>query len=176
MSIDSKRAAAIKLFIFDVDGVLTDGRIIIDDQGLESKFFDVKDGHGLKLMQRAGIRAAFLTGRESRVVAHRSRELGVDIVHQGVKNKIEVYDKILIEENLTDREVAFAGDDLVDLPVLRRVGLSMAPSDAVDEVKAEVHYVCDRPGGRGAAREMVELLLRAQGTWPAVTHRYYENA
>jgi len=169
------RLAPIKLVIFDVDGVLTDGRIIIDDQGVESKFFNVRDGHGIKLLQRAGLRAAFLTGRQSRVVDRRAEELGVRLIYQGAKNKIEIYEKILTEQKMADPEIAYAGDDLVDLPVMRRVGLALAPADAVVEVKAAAHYVCRSAGGHGAAREMVELILKGQKRWEAVTARYYQT-
>ena len=173
MGLDRARLAPIKLVIFDVDGVLTDGRIIIDDEGNETKFFHVRDGHGLKLLQRAGLKAALLTGRQSRVVLLRAAELGIELIYQGAKNKLEPYEKILKDLSLTEAEVAFAGDDLVDLPVMRRVGLAMAPADAIDEVKAAAHYVCRQAGGRGAVREMVELILKGQDRWNKLVARYY---
>jgi 3-deoxy-D-manno-octulosonate 8-phosphate phosphatase (KDO 8-P phosphatase) len=173
MKLDPALAKPIKLLILDVDGVLTDGRIVMDNNGIESKFFHVRDGHGLKMLSRTGVRLAFLTGRESRVVAHRAADLGVDIVHQGAKNKIEVYEGIINELGLSDHEVAMAGDDIVDLPVMRRVGLAMCPSDAIDEIKAVCHLISALPGGRGAVREMVEALMKAQDTWEKVTARYY---
>jgi len=163
----------IKLVIFDVDGVLTDGRIVMDNNGVESKFFDVRDGTGIKWLKRAGLEIAFLTGRESRVVEFRAAELGVDIIRQGAKVKLTVYEEILDEFGLTDRKVAFAGDDLIDLPVLRRVGLSMAPADARPEIKEAVHFVCQNAGGRGAVREMAEMILKGQGLWESITERYY---
>lgn len=163
----------LKLVIFDVDGVLTDGRIVIDDNGLESKFFHVKDGHGIRLLMRAGIKVALLTGRKSRVVEIRASDLGIDMVYQGVHNKIDVYDELLKDLNLKDEEAAFAGDDLIDLSVMRRVGLAMAPSDAVAEVKDIAHFVCRSAGGRGAAREMTEFILKGLGRWDEVTARYY---
>ncbi|MFH1092309.1 MAG: HAD-IIIA family hydrolase [Pseudomonadota bacterium] len=172
MKVAPDRLAPIKLIIFDVDGVLTDGRIVIDDNGLESKFFNVRDGHGLKLLLRAGLEVAFMTGRQSRVVEHRANELGVKMVYQGVKKKLEIYEAILARTSLTDSETAFAGDDLVDLPVMRRVGLALAPADAIDEVKAVAHFVSRLSGGRGAAREMVEFILKGQGKWEEVTARY----
>jgi len=175
LKITPDRLAPIKLVIFDVDGVLTDGRIIIDDQGVESKFFNVRDGHGIKLLQRAGLQAAFLTGRQSRVVDRRAEELGVRLVYQGAKNKIEIYEQILAEQKTADSEVAYAGDDLVDLPVMRRVGLALTPADAIDEVKAAAHYVCRLAGGHGAAREMVELILKGRGLWASVTARYHQS-
>lgn len=170
---DPALAAPIRLVIFDVDGVLTDGRIVIDEEGRESKFFDVRDGHGLKLLQRAGLQVAFLTGRESRVVEVRAAELGVGLVRQGARDKVAVYEELLARTGLTDREVAFAGDDLVDLPVMRRVGLALAPADAAGEVRAAAHWVARSAGGRGAAREMVELILKAQGRWAEVVARYF---
>ena len=173
MKLDPALAKPVKLLILDVDGVLTDGRIVLDDNGLESKFFHVRDGHGLKMLSRTDVKVGFLTGRQSRVVAHRAAELGVDIVHQGAKNKIEVYEGIIGELGLSDHEVAMAGDDIVDLPVMRRVGLAMCPSDAIDEIKAVCHMISAFPGGGGAVREMVEALMKAQGTWEQVTARYF---
>ena len=164
----------IKLAIFDVDGVLTDGRVIMDDNGMEYKFFHARDGHGLRLMMRAGIEIAFLTGRQSRVVERRAEDLGVTMIYQGVKNKIEVYERILAEQNLAGEETSFAGDDLVDLPVMRRVGLALAPADAVDEVKSCAHFIAVRNGGHGAAREMAEHILKGMGRWDEVVARYYQ--
>lgn len=172
MNMDQAGLARIKLLLLDVDGVMTDGRIVLDDNGVESKFFNVRDGHGLKMLQRAGLRVGILTGRKSRVVDLRAAELGVEIVFQGAKNKLEVYERMLAEQSLTDKEVAFAGDDVIDLPVLRRVGLALAPADAVDEVREVVHYVCRAAGGHGAVREIVELLLRGQGLWEQAMARY----
>jgi 3-deoxy-D-manno-octulosonate 8-phosphate phosphatase (KDO 8-P phosphatase) len=175
MKVDMVRIAPIKLVIFDVDGVLTDGRIVIDDNGIESKFFHVRDGHGIKLLIRAGIKVAFLTGRQSRVVQRRAEELNVSMVYQGAKNKIEFYEKILDELSLTNQEAAFCGDDLVDLPVMRITGLALAPADACPEVKAVAHYICRERGGRGAAREMAELILKGTGLWENVVSRYMQT-
>lgn len=173
MNPDRTRIEPIKLVIFDVDGVLTDGRIVIDNNGIESKFFDVRDGTGIKWLVRAGLRAAFLTGRQSRVVEFRAAELGVTIIRQGAKDKVKAYEEILTELGLSDREAAFAGDDLIDLPVLRRVGLAIAPADARPEVKAVAHYVCQNAGGRGAVREMAEMILKGRGLWEEVAARYF---
>ena len=173
MASDWARAASIKLAIFDVDGVLTDGRIVIDDNGVESKFFNVRDGHGIKLLQRAGLMVGLLTGRQSEVVDRRAAELGIQLVYQGIKNKIEAYDIILRDLSLTDDQTAFAGDDLIDLPVMRRVGLALSPADAIDEVKSISHFVSRFPGGHGAVRDMVEFILKAQGKWEEVTARYF---
>jgi 3-deoxy-D-manno-octulosonate 8-phosphate phosphatase (KDO 8-P phosphatase) len=163
----------VKLVIFDVDGVLTDGRIVLNDHGVESKFFDVRDGSGIKWLVRVGLDVAFLTGRQSHVVELRAAELGVTRIHQGAKVKIDVYERLLNEAGLQDEAVAYAGDDLIDLPVMRRVGLALAPADARPEVKAAAHYVCQEGGGRGAVREIVELILKGQGFWEQVTAPYF---
>ena len=139
----------IKILILDVDGVLTDGRIVIDDAGLESKQFDVKDGHGLKILMRYGIDVVLLTGRQSRVVEHRATDLGITEVHQGIWNKAEAFEEILKRRNITPEETACVGDDVVDIPLLRRAGFSVAVADAVLEARQVADYVTHRPGGRG---------------------------
>jgi 3-deoxy-D-manno-octulosonate 8-phosphate phosphatase (KDO 8-P phosphatase) len=169
----AERIRAVKLVIFDVDGVLTDGRIVLNDDGVESKFFDVRDGSGIKWLVRVGLDVAFLTGRQSHVVEVRAAELGVTRIHQGAKVKIDIYERLLNEAGLQDEAVAYAGDDLIDLPVMRRVGLALAPADARPEVKAAAHYVCREGGGRGAVREIVELILKGQGFWEQVTAPYF---
>lgn len=168
------KLAKIKLLLLDVDGVLTDGRIIYDSQGNELKAFDVKDGHGLKMLQRAGINVGIITGRSSAVVSRRAQELGIDILCQGALDKLPPYLKILSEQGLTDEQVAYVGDDVVDLPVLRRAGFSATVADAVCEVIPYVDYVTSRPGGRGAVREISDLLLRASGRWDELTKKYFE--
>ncbi len=167
------RCKKIRLLLLDVDGIMTDGRIIYDNNGIESKAFDVKDGHGLKLLQRAGVRVGIITGRESRVVVQRARELGIGIVHQAAKEKIVPYLQVLKETGLQDEQIAYAGDDLVDLPILRRVGLALSVADGVEEVRSCVHYVTQRRGGRGAVREMCEMILKKSGRWQGVTERYF---
>ena len=162
----------VKLLILDVDGVLTDGRIIIDDAGAESKNFDVRDGHGLKILMRYGIEVALLTGRRSQVVEHRAAELGIAEVHQGIWNKAEAFAEILQRRNLLPEETAYAGDDIVDIPVLRQVGFAIAVADAVPEVRNIADYVTGCRGGRGAVRELCEVILRAQGFWADVAVRY----
>lgn len=169
------RLKPIKLLLLDVDGVLTDGRIVFDNNGVETKAFDVKDGHGLKMVQRAGLKVGLLTGRTSEVTRIRAQELGIDLVIQGAKDKLAPYLEILKTEGLTDAEVAYVGDDVVDLPVLRRVGFAATVADAVDEVKPFVHYVASRPGGKGAVREICDRLLRGAGLWEAATLRYFEG-
>lgn len=168
-----ERLRRIRLLLLDVDGVLTDGRIIYDAQGIETKAFDVKDGHGLKLLQRSGVQVGIITGRQSEVVNIRARELGIDIVYQGVKDKLVPFEEVLQNLRLTADEVAYMGDDLPDLPVLRRAGWAVAPADAVGEIKPYVHYVTVGPGGRGAVREVCDLLLRERGHWTEMTSRYF---
>jgi len=170
--LDQERLKLIKLLILDVDGVLTDGKIIYNDRGEEIKAFDVKDGHGIKLLMRSGIEIALITGRESEVVLHRARDLGIEQVYQKVTNKMEVYEKILNDKKLEGENVGFVGDDLVDIPVLKRVGFSAAVLDAVSEVKEIADYIASKKGGGGAVREICELLLKAQNKWKGVTERY----
>ncbi|PLY03547.1 MAG: phenylphosphate carboxylase subunit delta [Desulfuromonas sp.] len=167
------KLAAIRLLLLDVDGVMTDGRIVYDNQGNELKAFDVKDGHGLKVLQRAGIKVGIITGRESEIVRKRARELGIEILYQGAKRKLEPYEEILASEGLTDEQVAYVGDDVVDLPILRRVGFSATVADAVADVLPLVDYVTQRPGGRGAVREICDLLVKAAGKWDELTARYF---
>jgi 3-deoxy-D-manno-octulosonate 8-phosphate phosphatase (KDO 8-P phosphatase) len=171
-----ERLGKIRLLLLDVDGVMTDGRIIYDNHGVETKAFDVKDGHGLKLLQRAGLKVGIITGRESEVVRFRARELGIDVLHQGAKSKLEPYLETIGELGLRDEEVGYMGDDIVDLPVLRRVGFAATVADAVEEVKPFVHYVATRRGGRGAVREVCDLILKTTGRWPEVTDRYFAGA
>jgi 3-deoxy-D-manno-octulosonate 8-phosphate phosphatase (KDO 8-P phosphatase) len=173
--LDQERLKLIKLLILDVDGVLTDGKIIYNDRGEEIKAFDVKDGHGIKLLMRSGIEIALITGRESEVVLHRARDLGIEQVYQKVTNKMEVYEKILNDKKLEDENVGFVGDDLVDIPVLKRVGFSAAVLDAVSEVKEIADYIASKKGGGGAVREICELLLKAQNKWKGVIERYQQN-
>jgi 3-deoxy-D-manno-octulosonate 8-phosphate phosphatase (KDO 8-P phosphatase) len=167
--------AKIKLLLLDVDGVMTDGRIVYDNAGGETKSFDVKDGHGLKLVQRAGIQVGIITGRKSEAVARRAAELGIDLVYQGVKDKRVPFKEILEKLAITPEEVAYVGDDIVDLPVMRQVGFAATVADAVDDVKPYAHMVAKRCGGRGAVREICDFLLKESGRWPAVASHYFEN-
>lgn len=171
-----KRLERVKLLILDVDGVMTDGRIIFDSNGVESKFFNVKDGHGIKMLQRAGIEVGIISGRQSMVVANRAAELGIERVFQKATDKLAPYNQILADTGLSDKEVAFIGDDIIDIPVLRRVGFAAAPADAVTEVIPFVHFVTKNCGGWGAVREVSDLLLKAQGRWEELTARYFESA
>lgn len=162
----------IKLLVLDVDGVLTDGKIIIDDLGNESKNFNVRDGHGLKLLMRGGMEVALLTGRESKVVKLRADELGIRDVYQGVRNKEAIMGEILAVKGLPGECVAYIGDDIVDIPVFRMVGFSASVADAMDYVKEYVDYVSGKNGGEGAVREICEMILKARGKWNDVTSRY----
>lgn len=162
----------IKMLILDVDGVMTDGGIMMDNDGREMKIFNVRDGHGLVMVQRYGLQVAILTGRRSAVVEHRARDLRITEVYQGALNKKEVFEEILKKNNLTPEQVAYLGDDIVDIPVLKMVGFSAAVADALDIVKKAVDYVAINKGGRGAVRELCEMLLTAQGYWTEVADRY----
>ena len=164
--------AAIRLVGFDVDGVLTDGRIIIDDEGRETKNFCSRDGLGLRILRRAGLDVVLITGRERRLLEIRARDLGISEIHQGIEDKWTVLENVLKRKNLSPQEAAFAGDDLIDLPVLTRVGLALAPADAVPEVLAVAHFVAQAPGGRGAVRQMIEFILKGQGRWDEVLRFY----
>jgi 3-deoxy-D-manno-octulosonate 8-phosphate phosphatase (KDO 8-P phosphatase) len=160
------RAARLRLLLFDVDGVLTDGSVSIGESGSESKAFFIRDGAALVWARREGVKLGLLSGRPSGATTRRAAELGISITVQGVADKGEAYAEILRANSLGDEHVAYMGDDLLDLPVLARVGLSAAPADAVDEVRARVHWVSAHGGGRGAVREFIELVLKARGRWP----------
>lgn len=166
------RIRLIRLLILDVDGVMTDGRIIMDYAGREIKNFDVKDGHGIKVLMRYGIDVVLVTGRRSTVVEHRARDLGISEVHQGVTNKLEIADTILRNRSLNYEHIAFVGDDIVDISLLRRVGFSAAVADAAEDVKKCADYVTIRKGGRGAVREVCEVILKAKGEWTDVAKKY----
>jgi 3-deoxy-D-manno-octulosonate 8-phosphate phosphatase (KDO 8-P phosphatase) len=168
------RIAPVRLLLLDVDGVLTDGRIVFDSNGIESKFFNVKDGHGIKMLQRSGIEVGIISGRQSRVVANRAAELGISLVYQNCLDKLGPYGEILEKTGFVDSQVAYMGDDLIDIPLLRRVGFSAAPADAAVEVLPHVQFVSKNKGGWGAVREVCDLLLKEQGAWDEVTGRYFK--
>lgn len=172
MPFPTDRAGKIKALVLDVDGVLTDGRIIYDEWGDELKHFDVQDGAGLAFWRRAGLRSAIITARNSRLVKRRAKELQVDFLAQKALVKLPVFERLLTRWRLTTEQVCVMGDDLMELPLLRRAGLAVAVPNAVDEVKAVCHYVTTRPGGRGAVREVIEALLKANGLWADITRRY----
>ena len=171
-----QRAAKIKLVLFDVDGVLTDGKILMHADGSESKTFDIKDGTGIVWALRQGLTVGFLSARSSAATAQRAAQLGVTLVHQGVRSKLDTYDQIVDGLILDDDQTAYMGDDLLDLPVLMRVGLATAPADAAAEVRSRVHWVTNSKGGSGAARELIEVILRAQGRWEALLATYVTEA
>lgn len=168
----ARKAAGIRLVLFDVDGVLTDGKIQLHADGSESKQFSIRDGTGIVWAQRAGIAIGLLSGRHSAATTARASQLGIRIMRQQVGDKLRMYRELLDQERLADDAVAFMGDDVLDLPVLSRVALSAAPADAASDVLARVDWVSSRAGGDGAARELIELLLRAQGKWDALLQGY----
>ncbi len=154
------KARKIRLLLLDVDGVMTDGTIILDSRGNETKAFHVRDGHGIKLAQKAGITVGIITGRSSEAVNLRARELGIREVHQGAQDKLAVYDSLKSKYGLRDEEIAYIGDDIVDVPIFSRVGLAAAVADADHSVKPYVDMVTKAGGGRGAVREVITLLLK----------------
>ncbi|MFB3906525.1 MAG: KdsC family phosphatase [Acidobacteriota bacterium] len=166
------RLKHIRLVLTDVDGVLTDGRIAKLPHGDELKFFSIYDGLGIRLAQRCGIEVGFLSGRKSRQVTARATELGVNVVIQGAADKVQAFESLCQDKGLSFEQVAYVGDDLPDIRLLRKVGFSAAPVNAVSAVKECVDYVTSTKGGRGALREIIELILRAQGKWDQVLVDY----
>jgi len=158
------RASRVAVLLFDVDGVLTDGKILLHGDGTESKAFDIKDGTALVWARRAGLTVGFLSARSSSATEQRASQLGITLVRQGVANKGDAYGEILADLRMTDEQVAYMGDDILDLPVLLRAGLSAAPADAAGEVRTRVHWVSRARGGDGAARELIELVPEAAST------------
>ncbi|RMF99485.1 MAG: 3-deoxy-manno-octulosonate-8-phosphatase KdsC [Nitrospirae bacterium] len=165
-------ASKVKLLILDVDGVLTDGRIILDNEGNEFKAFHVRDGHGIKLLVRNGVEVAIITGRRSRVVQRRAEELGIKDVYQKCFDKVVAYNDLKSKHALTDEEICYVGDDIVDIPVMRRVGFPVAVSDADPEISRHAIMVTSCGGGRGAVREVAEVILKAKGLWEKVINGY----
>ena len=175
MSVQAK-ASRVRLLLFDVDGVLTTGEVIMHTDGSESKGFHIRDGAAIVWAQRAGLMVGLLSARSSGATAHRAAQLAVRIVEQGVKSKIVAYEQIIRDAKVDDRDVAYMGDDLLDLQVLARVGLSAAPADAAPEVRDRVDWVSTVAGGRGAVRELVEMVLRAQQRWDDVLRQHLPQA
>jgi 3-deoxy-D-manno-octulosonate 8-phosphate phosphatase (KDO 8-P phosphatase) len=159
------RARAVRLAIFDVDGVLTDGGLHYSDSGEETKIFDVRDGHGMKMLQASGVALAIITSRTSKCVARRAENLGIELVFQGVEDKVSAFQRLLSHLELDPIACAYMGDDWVDLPVLLRCGLALTVPEAPAVVRERVHYVTHANGGRGAVREACELIMHAQGTF-----------
>lgn len=162
----------IKVLVLDADGVLTDGKIYLNDRGEEMKAFDSKDGHGLKLIMRAGIQVAIITGRISQALEHRARELGIELLLQNVKDKRPALIELAQRIGCAPGEMAYMGDDVVDLPAMAVCGLTFAPADALEIVRARVDYVTERGGGNGAVREAVEIILKHMGMYDQVMERY----
>lgn len=162
-----ERARAVRMIVFDVDGVLTDGSLFFGDQGEEYKAFNSRDGHGIKMLRASGVETGIITGRTSQVVLHRARNLGIVQIFQGAEDKLDAFRKLLEAARLAPFQIAYMGDDLVDLPVINRCGLAITVPDAPEEVKARCQVVTTAGAGRGAAREACELIMRAQGTWAA---------
>jgi 3-deoxy-D-manno-octulosonate 8-phosphate phosphatase (KDO 8-P phosphatase) len=167
------RIEKVRLLIVDNDGVMTDGRIVYGDHGDELKFFDIHDGHGLVMLRRAGLKAVMISGKKSRVNKRRMKDVGFSELYQNAKDKLAVYEKVLKKHRLSPEEVCYIGDDLIDLPPMTRSGLAVAVANAVPEVKAAAHHVTERPGGRGAVRETIDMILKGKGLWEEVTKRYF---
>jgi 3-deoxy-D-manno-octulosonate 8-phosphate phosphatase (KDO 8-P phosphatase) len=167
-----RRAAEVRLLLLDCDGVLTDGRITPAASGVELKSFHVHDGHGLVMLHRAGLRSGIISGRTSRLVEMRAADLGIKYVRQGALDKISVYESLLAEDAVESAQVAYIGDDVVDIPLMRRSGLAVAVADATADTRAAAHYVTHLAGGHGAVREVCELILKAQGRWDELMERY----
>ena len=171
-----ERAARIKLLLMDCDGVLTDGRIWLFENGEEQKGFHTRDGLGTALLHRAGLRSGIISGRTSSAVERRARTLGMSFIVQGHENKVQAFADILTQANVTNAEVAYIGDDLNDIPLMVQSGLGVAVADAAPETRERAHYVTKALGGFGAVREVIELILKSQGRWDDLINRYIPAA
>jgi 3-deoxy-D-manno-octulosonate 8-phosphate phosphatase (KDO 8-P phosphatase) len=167
-------AKGIKLLILDVDGVLTDGAIILDNEGNEYKSFNVRDGHGIKMLIHAGIHVAIITGRHSKVVERRAHELGITEVFQKCRDKRTAYRKLIEQYSLKDCEVAYIGDDIVDAPIMALAGLPVAVADATEDTKGYALLITKSRGGRGAVREVTDFILKSKGIWQVMFDDYFE--
>ena len=170
-----ERAKAVRLVVFDVDGVLTDGSLFIDADGRELKAFNSRDGHGMKMLQSSGVEIAIITGRTSEAVSFRMKSLGIEHVYQGQRDKLPAFIELLEKLSLQPEQVAYVGDDVVDLPIMCRVGLAVAVEDAHAWVKKHAHWQTAQPGGRGAARDLCELIMEAQGVLDATLSKYVSD-
>ncbi|MCM8761547.1 MAG: HAD-IIIA family hydrolase [Candidatus Omnitrophica bacterium] len=168
------RARRVKLLIIDIDGVMTDGHIIYSIYGDELKFFDVQDGFGITLLNRAGIKSVIITAKKSRIVKLRARDMKVAKAYQGHHDKLKPFTRALRKFRVSPEEVCFIGDDLIDIPILKRVGFAVAVPNAVDEVKRCAHHITERAGGHGAVRELCDLILKSQGKWEIATEKYFK--
>jgi 3-deoxy-D-manno-octulosonate 8-phosphate phosphatase (KDO 8-P phosphatase) len=171
----ARRAARVKLLLLDCDGVLTDGRITLIDEGDEQKSFHTRDGHGLVLLHRAGLQSGVISGRTSSALERRARDLGIRHVRQGTHDKIVEFREVLASAGVSEDETAFVGDDVTDIPLMRRCVLAVAVADATEDTRARAHYVTRLAGGFGAVREVCELILKAQGRWEELMRRYTEG-
>jgi 3-deoxy-D-manno-octulosonate 8-phosphate phosphatase (KDO 8-P phosphatase) len=169
-----RKAQKISLLLLDVDGVLTDGRIIVDDRGVETKQFHGRDGQGIALLLRGGIEVGLMTSRSSNSVRHRAKELGIRLVHQGVRDKIKTYNAIKRKRSLQDEQIAYMGDDIIDLPTLRAAGLALSVADGWDGLRGAVDYVTNSPGGQGAVREVAEMILKVQDKWTELIEKMHQ--
>ncbi|MDR3490753.1 MAG: HAD family hydrolase [Gammaproteobacteria bacterium] len=170
-----KKAKSIRLVIFDVDGVLTDGKITYDDKGHEYKSFHVHDGQGMVLLQKTGVNIGIITARKSEIVTRRMKELGISQVYQGHSDKLVAYEELKLNLNLQDSEIAYVGDDIHDLPMLRRVGLSIAVANALPLIQQHAVWVTKNKGGKGAAREVCELIMNAQNTYESAIQYFVDR-
>jgi len=168
------RARKVRVLILDIDGVLTDGRIVYSPYGEELKFFDVQDGLGIVLLRRAGIESVIVTARRSRIVKSRCKDLAIRYLYYGYPNKLIPFKKIVKRFRVMPEEVCFVGDDLIDLPILNRVGLAVTVPNAAEDVRAHAHYVTARPGGRGAVREICDIIMKSQNKWNLVTSLFFK--
>ncbi|MFA6320432.1 MAG: HAD-IIIA family hydrolase [Candidatus Omnitrophota bacterium] len=164
----------VKILIVDIDGVMTDGRIVYSGYGEELKFFDVQDGFGITLLRRADIKTIIITAKKSKIVKHRARDLKVVKAYQGFMDKLTPFNDVLKRFGVRPEEICFIGDDLIDIPVLKRVGLAVAVPNAVEEVKKSAHFTTVNKGGRGAVREICDLILKSQDKWDLVTSKYFK--
>ncbi|HKP36628.1 MAG TPA: HAD-IIIA family hydrolase [Pyrinomonadaceae bacterium] len=167
-----RRARRVKLVLMDCDGVLTDGRLWLMADGDEQKAFHARDGQGISLLHRAGLKTGIISGRTSSAVARRAEDLKINFVRQGAKDKVKALDEILKEAKISEDDSAYIGDDLGDIEVMARVELAVAVADAADETKNAAHYVTFLPGGRGAVREVCELILKSQGHWEELMEQF----
>jgi 3-deoxy-D-manno-octulosonate 8-phosphate phosphatase (KDO 8-P phosphatase) len=167
-----EKAATIKLVVFDIDGVLTDGSLFIGDDGQEYKAFNSRDGHGMRMLQDAGVEIAVITGRASKVVEHRMKDLGIKHVYQGKREKLPAFEELLRKVDLSADQVAYVGDDVVDLPVMTRVGLAICVQDGHPFVKKHAHWITEHGGGRGAGRDVCEMILQARGVLAGMLTSY----
>lgn len=170
------RIKRIRLVLMDCDGVLTDGRIMLSADGDEQKSFHTRDGHGIVLLHRAGIKTGIISGRTSSLLERRALELGMNILRQGTWNKTKDFEEVLKEANVNEDETAFIGDDVTDIPLMYRVGFAVAVADAVQETKDAAHYITTLNGGFGAVREVADLVLKTQGQWEELMKRYTSKA